>query len=195
MALAEQIKLLGELDSLGKDIPGLNIDKIVNNLVEKADAIKAQVEVIEQVKEENMERGMTKEEAEAKIKEEKDKIIEEAKKQVEPMVKEEITKMKQEYTIAKDAIDSIPDEVKSIMAATVVPPAISTPPSAANPLYTLNLALQAKKNLLKTLNIVLAALTTVITIANKLMFALPTVVLDLVKGLATVTGTLEKIPG
>lgn len=195
MALAEQIKLLSELDSLGKDIPGLNINAIIENLVEKADAVKEQIEVIKQVKEENMERGMTEEEAEAKIKEEKDKLIEEAKQKFEPMVKEEITKMKQEYTIAKEAIDSIPNEVESIMAATVIPPAISAPPSTANPLYTLKLALQAKKGLMKTLNIVLAALTKVITIANKLMFALPTVVLDLVKALATVTNTLDKIPG
>jgi hypothetical protein len=195
MALADQIKLLAELDSLGKDIPGLDIDKIVNNLVEKADEIKAQVEVIEKVKEENMERGMTEEEAEAKVQEAKDQAIEEAKKQIEPMVKEEVTKMKQEYTIAKEAIDSIPGEVETIMAATVIPPAISTPPSTANPLYTLKLALQAKKGLTKTLNIVLAALTKVIMIANKLKFALPQPILDLVKALGTVTGTLDKIPG
>jgi hypothetical protein len=111
------------------------------------------------------------------------------------MVKEEVTRMKQEYTIAKDAIDSIPDEVKSVMAGTVIPPAVSTPPSAANPLYTLNVALQAKKNMLKTLTIVLASLTTVITIANKLKFELPKPVLGLVESLGKLTGTLDKIPG
>jgi hypothetical protein len=195
MAIEDQLKLISKLDKLGTNIPGLNVDSVLNNLIEKNDALKSQVEIFNKSKEENIERGMTKEEAEAKVKEAKSKAIEDAKAQMKPMVTEEITKMKQEYKIAKDALDSIPSEVASVMAGTIIPPAISAPPSIANPLYTLNVALQTKKNLMKTLNIVLSALTNVLLIANKLKFELPTAVTVLVGTLSTVTGVLSKIPG
>jgi seryl-tRNA synthetase len=195
MAIEDQLKLISKLDKLGTNIPGLNVDSVLNNLIEKNDALKSQVEIFNKSKEENIERGMTKEEAEAKVKEAKSKAIEDAKAQMKPMVTEEITKMKQEYKIAKDTLDSIPAEVQATVATIAMPPAISVPPSAPNPIYSLGVALQTKKNLMKTLNIVISALTQIILIANKLKFELPTAVTSLVATLTSVTGLLSKIPG
>jgi seryl-tRNA synthetase len=195
MAMEEQVKLLLKLDKLGTDIPGLNPNKVLNNLIEKNDALKSQVEIFNTAKEENIERGMSADEAEARVKEARDKAIADAKKQMEPMVKEEITKMKQQYKIAKESLDSIPAEVQSTIATIVIPPAISVPPSAPNPIYSLGIALQTKKNLMKTLNIVISALTQIILIANKLKFELPTPVTTLVATLISVAGLLSTIPG
>jgi hypothetical protein len=195
MATQEQANLLLKLDKLGTSIPGLNLETVLTNLVEKNEALKSQVEIFNKSKEENIERGMTEKEAEAKVKEAKSKAISDAKKQMEEMVKEEITKMKQAYKIAKESLESIPTEVQSAIAAIAIPPAISAPPSLPNPIYSLNIALQTKKNLMKTLNIVISSLTQVIMIANRLKFELPVAVTVLVSTLATVTGILSKIPG
>jgi hypothetical protein len=103
--------------------------------------------------------------------------------------------MKQEYKTAKEALDSIPTEVSATAALIAIPPAISAPPSAPNPAYTLGVAMQTKKSLLKTLNIVLSSLTVVIKLASKLKFELPSTVLILVETLAVVTKGLSLIPG
>jgi len=195
MAIEDQTKAISELGKLGENIPGLNVDKVLDNLVQKNDALKSQFENLNKVKEENIERGMTEDEAAAKVDEAKKKAIEDAKKNLKPMVEEEIIKMKQEYKTAKEALDSIPTEVQTTMALTVVPTAISVPPSSANPAYTLGIALQTKKSLLKTLNIVLSSLTTVMMLANKLKFELPAPILKLVETLSIVTQGLSLIPG
>lgn len=195
MAIEDQTKAISELGKLGENIPGLSVDKVLDNLVQKNDALKSQFENLNKVKEENIERGMTEDEAAAKVDEAKKKAIEDAKKNLKPMVEEEIIKMKQEYKTAKEALDSIPTEVQTTMALTVVPTAISVPPSSANPAYTLGIALQTKKSLLKTLNIVLSSLTTVMMLANKLKFELPAPILKLVETLSIVTQGLSLIPG
>jgi hypothetical protein len=195
MAIADQQKAILELGKLGRDIPGLNADSVIENLIKKDENLGKYFEMMDAAKEEKIYRGMSEEEAEAAVAADKEKMVEDLKKSIKPSVEEDIIKMKQEYKIAKEALDSIPDEVKSVMAGTIIPPAISAPPSAANPLYTLNVALQAKKNMLKTLNIVLSSLTAVMLLANKLKFELPKAVTALVATLATVTGVLSKIPG
>lgn len=195
MAIEDQTKAISELGKLGENIPGLSVDPVLNNLVEKNDALKSQFENLNKVKEENIERGMTEEEAAAQIEEAKKKAIEEAKKNLKPMVEEEIIKMKQEYKTAKEALESIPTEVQTTMALVAVPTAITVPPSSANPAYTLGIALQTKKSLLKTLNTVLSALTTIMMLANKLKFELPAPILKLVETLSIVTQGLSLIPG
>jgi L-fucose mutarotase/ribose pyranase (RbsD/FucU family) len=195
MAIEDQNKAISDLGKLGEDIPGLNVDTVLDNLVQKNEALKSQFENLNKVKEENLERGMTEDEAAAKVEEDKKKAIEDAKKNLKPMVEEEIIKMKQEYKTAKEALASIPTEAQAAMALVVLPPAISVPPSTANPAYTLGVALQTKKSLLKTLNIVLSSLTTLMMLANKLKFELPAPILKLVETLSIVTKGLSIIPG
>jgi hypothetical protein len=151
--------------------------------------------MIDAAKEEKIERGMTKEEADKAADNAKKQVIDEVKKNLKPSVEEDIIKMKQEYKTAKEALESIPTEVQTTMALVAVPTAITVPPSSANPAYTLGIALQTKKSLLKTLNTVLSALTTIMMLANKLKFELPAPILKLVETLSIVTQGLSLIPG
>jgi hypothetical protein len=138
---------------------------------------------------------MSKEEANKAADEAKKEAVETLKGNIKPAVEEEVIMMKQEYKIAKEALDSIPAEANTAIATAAIPPAISAPPSTANPLYTLAMATQTKKSLLKTINIVITALTKVMMIANRLKFELPAAIVNLVKVLGTATAALSVIPG
>ena len=195
MALEDQAKAVTQLGSLGTDIPKLNADAVIENIIKKDETLGKYLVMIDSAKEEKIERGMTKEEADKAADEAKKKVLEEVKKNLKPQVEEDIIKMKQEYKTAKEALESIPTEVQTTVALVAVPTAISVPPSSANPAYTLGIALQTKKNLLKTLNIVLSSLTTLMTLANKLKFEVPAPILKLVETLSIVTKGLSAIPG
>ncbi len=195
MALEDQAKAITELGSLGTDIPKLNADAVIENIIKKDETLGKYLVMIDSAKAEKIERGMTKEEADKAAEDAKKKILEEVKKNLKPAVEEDIIKMKQEYKTAKEALDSIPVEAQAAMALVILPPAVSVPPSAPNPAYTLGVALQTKKSLLKTLNIVLTSLTTVMMLANKLKFELPAPILKLVQTLSIVTKGLSIIPG
>jgi hypothetical protein len=195
MALEDQAKAITKLGSLGTDIPGLNADSVIENLIKKDENLGKYLTMIDNAKAEKVYRGMSEEEADRSTEEAKKKVLEEIKKNLKPAVEEDIIKMKQEYKTASEALDSIPTETQAAVTTAAIPPAVSVPPSAPNPAYTLAMALQTKKNLLKTLNIVLSSLTTVITLANKLKFELPPVVLTLVSTLTIVTTGLSLIPG
>lgn len=195
MALEDQVKAISELGKLGADIPGLSVDKVVENLAKKDESLENYIKLIEDEKQDNLERGMSKEEANRAAEEAKKEAIETLKGNIKPAVEEEVIMMKQEYKIAKEALDSIPTEASTAIATAAIPPAISAPPSTANPLYTLAMATQTKKSLLKTINIVITALTKVMMIANRLKFELPAAIVNLVKVLGTATAALSVIPG
>ena len=195
MSLEEQAKAVKKLGSLGTDIPGLNADSVIENILKKDENLGKYLEMVDAAKEEKIERGMTQEQADKEAEAIKKETLDKAKENLKPQVEEDIIKMKQEYKTAKEALDSIPSEAQTAIALAIVPPAISAPPSTANPAYTLGIATQTKKNLLKTLNVVLSSLTTVITIANKLKFELPQVVTALVTALTVATNALSVIPG
>ena len=195
MALEDQAKAVTKLGSLGTDIPKLNADAVIENIIKKDETLGKYLTMIDSAKAEKIERGMTKEEADKAAEDAKKKVIEDVKKSLKPQVEEDIIKMKQEYKTAKEALESIPVETQAAMALVVLPTAISVPPSTANPAYTLGVALQTKKSLLKTLNIVLSSLTTLMMLANKLRFEVPPAILKLVETLSTVTKGLSIIPG
>jgi hypothetical protein len=195
MALEDQAKAVTELGSLGTDIPKLNANAVIENIIKKDETLGKYLVMIDSAKAEKIERGMTKEEADKAAEDAKKQILEEVKKNLKPAVEEDIIKMKQEYKTAKEALESIPVETQAAMALVVLPTAISVPPSTANPAYTLGVALQTKKSLLKTLNIVLSSLTTLMMLANKLKFEVPSAILKLVETLSTVTKGLSIIPG
>jgi hypothetical protein len=193
MALEDQAKAVTQLGSLGTDIPKLNADSVIENIIKKDENLGKYLVMIDSAKAEKVERGMTKEEAEKAAEEAKKKAIEDIKKSLKPQVEEDIIKMKQEYKTAKEALESIPTEVSATVATAALPAAL--PPAVPNPIYTLGIALQTKKSLLKTLNIVLSSLTTVMMLANKLKFELPAPILKLVETLSIVTKGLSLIPG
>jgi hypothetical protein len=193
MALEDQAKAVTQLGELGTDIPGLNADSVIENLIKKDPSLGSYLELIDDEAVDNVERGMSVEEAKKESEKTKKQAIETLKKSIRPAVEEDIIKMKQEYRIAKEALDSIPTEVQTTVATAALPAAL--PPAVPNPVYTLGIALQTKKNLLKTLNIVLSSLTAVMMLANKLKFELPAAVLKLVETLSIVTKGLSLIPG
>jgi hypothetical protein len=195
MALSDQTKAVTELGALGTDIPGLNADSVIENIIKKDENLGKYLKMIDSAKAEKVYRGMTEEEASAAADVDKKKTLEEVKKSLKPSVEEDIIKMKQEYKTAKEALDSIPKEAQATIAIAALPTAISVPPSTANPAYTLGVALQVKKSMLKTLNTVMTSLTTVIMLANKLKFELPASILDLVALIGKVTNGLSVIPG
>jgi hypothetical protein len=195
MALEDQVKAISELGKLGENIPGLSVDTVVENLAKKDESLENYLKLIEDEKQDNLERGMSKEEADKAAEEAKKEAVETLKGNIKPAVEEEVIMMKQEYKIAKEALDSIPTEASTAIATAAIPPAISAPPSTANPLYTLAMATQTKKSLLKTINIVITALTKVMMIANRLKFELPAAIVNLVKVLGTATAALSVIPG
>lgn len=192
MALEDQTKLITKLGSLGIDIPKLNVDNVINNIIKKDETLSKYLVLIDSAIDEKIERGMTKEEANKAAGDAKKKIIEDVKKSLRPSVKEDIIRMKQEYKIAKEALESIPTEVSETVVTAALPAAL--PPAVPNLIYTLGIALQTKKSLLKTLNIVLSSLTTVMMLANKLKFELPSPILKLVETLSIVTNGLSLIP-
>ena len=193
MSLEEQASAIEKLGSLGTDIPGLNADSVIENIIKKDESLGKYLTMIDAAKEEKIERGMTQEQADKEAEEIKKETLKKAKENLKPQVEEDIIKMKQEYKNAKEAIDSIPTEVQAVVATAALPAAL--PPAVPNPVYTLGIALQTKKNLLKTLNVVLSSLTTVITLANKLKFELPQAVTALVSALTVATNALSAIPG
>ena len=195
MAIADQAAAVSKLGELGLEIPKLNPDEVIENLVKKDETLGKYLEMIDRAKEEKVYRGMSEEEASQATEAAKQEVLNKVKENLRPMVEEYIITIKQEYKTAKEALDSIPTEVQATMAQVAIPPAISVPPSGPNPVYTLGVALQTKKNLLKTLNIIVSSLTVVMTLATKLKFELPQAVLTLVQVLGVVTNALSIIPG
>lgn len=195
MSLADQTKAITELGNLGLEIPGLSVDSVIENLIKKDEELGKYLKMIEDAKEEDIARGKSEEDAKKAAADDKKQVLDKVKENLKPMVEEEIIKMKQEYKTAKEALDSIPVEAQAAFAATALPPAVTVPPGTANPLYTLAIALQTKKNLLKTLNIVTTSLTAVMTIANKLKFELPEAIVKLVQAIGIATNALSIIPG
>jgi hypothetical protein len=195
MALADQAEAVSKLGELGLEIPKLNPDAVIENLVKKDENLGKYLEMIDRAKEEKVYRGMSEEEASQATEDAKKEVLNKVKENLRPMVEEDIIKMKQEYKTAKEALDSIPTEVQSTVALIAIPPAISAPPSGPNPAYALGVAVQTKKSLLKILNTILSSLTAVMTIASKLKFELPAPILKLVDTLAIVTNVISTIPG
>lgn len=195
MSLADQTKAITELGNLGLEIPGLSVDSVIENLIKKDEELGKYLKMIEDAKEEDIARGKSEEDAKKAAADDKKQVLDKVKENLKPMVEEEIIKMKQEYKTAKEALDSIPAEAQAAITAAALPPAVTAPPGTANPLYTLAIALQTKKNLLKTLNIVTTSLTAVMTIANKLKFELPEAIVKLVQVIGIATNALSIIPG
>jgi hypothetical protein len=195
MALADQAAAVSKLGEMGLEIPKLNPEAVIENLVKKDENLGKYLEMIDAAKEEKIERGMSEEEAIQAAEDAKKEVVDKVKEDLKPMVEENIIKMKQEYKTAKEALDSIPVEAQATIALVAIPPAISAPPSAPNPAYTLGIALQTKKSLLKILNTIVSSLTTVMTIANKLKFELPEAIVKLVQMIGVVTNALSIIPG
>jgi hypothetical protein len=215
MSLQQQKDLLDKLGNLGEPIPGLDIDPIIENLAKKSEELKTVTESIDSEEEEENERARRsekkkktpeekktaeeerkkkREEAKKKAEAQKKKIIEDYKKNIRKTVQEEIDIIKYNYKIFTDAIESIPPDVSALITNIALPPAITVPPGAPNPLYAINLAKQGKNTLGRTLSSSIVAFSQVLKASNAIKFELPKSILDLFDKIAFVNSIISSIP-
>jgi DNA repair exonuclease SbcCD ATPase subunit len=194
MSLERQKKLVEEAGELGLGIPGLSLDPIINNIVDKSEEIKTQKEIIEEERDELIERGENAEEAKKTAQEKIKEIVKIYIAAIKEAILEQIAIIKQAYKKLSDDLKSIPDDIKSIIANILLPPAISVPPAAPNPIYAVNLAKTAKNNLNSVLNAIIISFTEMLKAANKILFALPESILTLFEQIKTTSQVINTIP-
>jgi hypothetical protein len=212
MSLKAQTEILSKLGNLGESIPGLSPGPIIDKLAKESEEIKTITDSIDTEVEEEIERAKRSEdktkseeerkaERDQKIKEsrkkadaQKKKIIDSFKKNIKGIVEEKITVIKQNYKVFKDSIDSIPPDVTALISNIALPPAITAPPGAPNPLYAINLAKQGKNTLGRTLNAAIVAFTEVLKAANAIKFEIPQFILSLFEKISIVNNVISSIP-
>ena len=93
-----------------------------------------------------------------------------------------------------DGLKRIPEDVKTAIQNIALPPAISVPPGAPNPIYALNIAKQTKAALVGTLGIIVFAFTEVLKAATKILFVLPDSLLSTFEQIKTAFTIIKSIP-
>lgn len=194
MSLEKQISLVEESGMLGESIPGLELDLILENLAQKSDELKSQYDAIEAQIEENVSRGMPREQARAEAESQIESIKKTAKEGLKQPVVEQITIIKQQYKVVKEGLKSIPEDVTAVAANILLPPAISVPPAAPNPLYAINLAATSKNALSSTLSTMIIAFTEMVKAANIIQFVLPVPILSLYESIKELSSLIDSIP-
>lgn len=192
--MQQQIDLLGELNNLGENIPGLDKNTVLNEMAKHNKQIKDCENMLEEERIENIERGMGPEEADKIKKTQSQKILDEYIKNMDSFVTDKINKMKTEFKIFKDGVTSIPSDISLIIANIIMPATITAPPGAPNPVYSLNIAMQSKNTINSILNIIINSFITIIGLANDIMFTLPSPILTLGSGLKNLSALINTIP-
>jgi hypothetical protein len=194
MSIKRQKDLIEKSSDLGENIPGLNVDKIVENLAKNSTEVKNQVKIIEEEVDENIERGMDENEAKEEAKKKIKDTIKQYKDSIRDAVIEQIAIIKQQFKIFKEGLQRIPADVKAAITNIALPPSISAPPGAPNPIYALNLVKTTKNALVATLAIMIVAFTAILIAANKISFVLPNSILSLFEKIKISSTTINTIP-
>lgn len=194
MSIERQKSLIDQSSNLGLNVPGLNINSIIEKLAKESKEIKTQIEIIDTEIDENVERGMSSEEAKKEAKEKTKELIEKYKESIREIVIEQIAIIKQQFKVFKEGLQRIPDDVKAAIANIALPPAISVPPSGPNPIYALNLVKTTKNSLLGTLAIIIVAFTAMLIAANKISFVFPNSILSLFESIKISATVINSIP-
>lgn len=190
----KQKELFNKTGDLGDKIPGLDKDTIIEELAKKEPTIKASIEKIQQAANEDVELGMSEEEATEKAKEEIKKMIDGYKKNIEDFVNTRIIEINQQYTVFKKSVESIPDDVKGVITNIALPATVTAPPGAPNPVYALNLAKSTKNSIAITLSAAIAAFAVVLKLCTELKFKLPDSILSIFDKISGFSKLLESIP-
>lgn len=195
MSLERQTALLVESGTLGLSIPGLDVEAIAVKLLETQEAVKIQIEIIKEDVNKLKESGeITEEEVEAKVDEEVKKIIDPILPSVKAYVVERKIIIEQQFKTITESLKKIPADVQGAIAQLALPPTITAPPGAPNPVYALIVAAQAKTTLSFVLAVMVSAFSTMIIKANEIQFALPDSILDLFEQIKTAAALLDTIP-
>jgi hypothetical protein len=173
--IAKMQKLVEDLSkSQGKDIPGLNFENVSNIIIEK---------------DENFQKSL-----EGYSSEERKKIIDQYKQTIKDDVNSAIASIKLAYSNIVNGIESIGKTVEAAIISIALPPAISVPPAAPNPLYSLSEAKQKKNQLTLILDTLFYYFNIILTTSIKIMFPLPEIILVLLDNLVTTKKLLDTIP-
>ncbi len=191
---AKQKELFNKTGDLGDKIPGLVKDKIIEELVNKEPTIKTSIEKIQQAANEDVELGMSEEEATEKAKVEIKKMIDGYKKNIEDFVNTRIIEINQQYTVFKKSVESIPEDIKGVITNIALPATVTAPPGAPNPVYALNLAKSTKNAIAITLSAAIAAFAVVLKLCTELKFKLPDSILSIFDKISGFSKLLESIP-
>jgi hypothetical protein len=191
MSLQKQKELIEELSNLGENIPGLDIDSIIENIAKESDEIKSQIQMIEDESLENIERGMDENQAKEEEKQKREEIIEKYKSGIREPVLEQITIIKQEFKVFRQGLSQIPADVTATIANIALPPSI---PGGPNPIYAINLASTTKRALIATLSVMIVAFTAMLIASNKIFFVLPNEILSLFEKISAFSTLLNTIP-
>jgi polyhydroxyalkanoate synthesis regulator phasin len=194
VSLENQTQIIDKIGGLGESIPGLNSNSIIQNLLKNSKELSTYYDSIPQDVEENVQRGMSREEAQKKSDEDIKNVTESYKKGIEKGIKDKITSMKQNYKIFKDSVDSIPEDITALISNIALPATVTAPPGAPNPIYALNLAKQGKNTLGRTLNTAISAFTQLLKDANSIGFEMPTSILNLFEKISTINTLISSIP-
>lgn len=193
--IEKQKKLFLESGKIGISIPGLDRDEILEKLASLDPQIKKIIDTIQAGIEKRVKRGdITEEEAEEIVAEEVEKTIEAFKKNSETIVEEKIAEINQNWTVFKESIESIPSDVKAAITNLTLPPTVSVPPAAPNPVWAINLIKQTKNSLVRTLSVAVAAFALVLKNANQIKFEIPDFILDTFDKIKVAFTVINTIP-
>ena len=193
--IEKQKKLFLESGKIGISIPGLDRDEILEKLASQDPQIKKIIDTIQTGIEKRVKRGdITEEEAEEIVAEKVEKTIEAFKKNFETIVEEKIAEINQNWTVFKESIESIPSDVKAAITNLTLPPTVSVPPAAPNPVWAINLIKQTKNSLVRTLSVAVAAFALVLKNANQIKFEIPDFILDTFDKIKVAFTVINTIP-
>lgn len=192
MGLEANSALMDKLGSLGESLPGLDLDKIIENMAKKAEAIKAQLNSIKEEADDLRNRDrITAEEAKKMVKDKMKAIVDKFKENIKRMVQDAIAEIQAAWKEIKTQIEQIPKDVKTAIAAILTPPAIG--PVSPNPIYAVQVASQTKSILVAILNALVSNILKLTKAATMIFFPVPAPVLiagDTVKALDTVINSI-----
>ena len=193
MALDPQITLMTALGDMGAGLPGLDLDKIIENIAKKAEALKAKKEAIEKEIDELRNRDrITKDEPKQMLKDKIKELIDKYKEAIKQMVIDAINEIKSVWKEIKTQVKQIPKDVAAAIATIALPPAIG--PVGPNPIYALSIAAQTKSLLVAILNALATNLIKLIKAATMISFELPQPVLAVGETIKVLDTLLNTIP-
>jgi hypothetical protein len=191
-AIKEQINLF--LETSGPKVPGLDKDAILVSLASKEPALKKQFDDIQKGINEDIEAGMSEEDAKEKAKEDQIMIIEKYKESMDGYVDERIAEINKQYDVFLKSAKAIPETVAIAIANIALPSTISVPPAAPNPIYSIGVAKQIKASLGIILSSAVISFGIIVKLSSELKFKLPEQVLKVFDTLKTFNGLLKSIP-
>lgn len=175
-SINDQINMMAKIgENSGGNIPGLDFDTIVTGMA------KANAELNDALQQ-------------AKTPEDRQTIIDRFVVTVKPLIVENIAVIKSSYTTVKDGIVQLTENVTAAIATIIIPPAISVPPAAPNPAWSLLEAKQKVNSFQAICTLLLNAFLQLLGAATKIGFVVPAAVLALLDQITNVQKVINTIP-